>query len=106
MLRSPKGKVLREIFKHANQHDLSDWSPFELHLLFLLMSIAGMDAHAPQYKARGRKKVRWITGKPDGKDCEICRARDGKEYLINEAPPCPALIGCRCCYPPVVDISH
>lgn len=314
MLRSPKDKVLREIFKHANQHDLPDWPPFELHLLFLLMSIAGMDAHAPQYgfhgympscfpdpvkavallgergylcnampldvlwdnmttsalkdelkahglattgnkaalvsrlasalngselshllekyavwypsdlgfellysfyllferrekalidallandrdgirtaydaifecipfrpgvsigaadvhdrvnkplshvadsataseafhalcgfkpafyiidmqqpspddealarhqarleqtvqelaqyKARGRKKVRWITGKPDGKDCEICRARNGKEYLIDEAPPCPAHIGCRCCYAPVIDISH
>ncbi len=56
-----------------------------------------------RYRQNGRRKVRWITGKSDGRECAICRERDGKEYGIDAAPRLPAHPNCRCCYAPVVE---
>ena len=56
-----------------------------------------------RYRQNGRRKVRWITGKSDGRECAICRERGGKEYDIDAAPRLPAHPNCRCCYAPVVE---
>lgn len=56
-----------------------------------------------RYQQNGRRKVRWITGESDGRECSICRERDGKEYDIDAAPRLPAHPNCRCCYAPVVE---
>lgn len=46
------------------------------------------------YQAAGIKRVRWIT-KEDGKECEVCKRRNGKVYAIGKVPPKPHY-GCRC----------
>ena len=56
-----------------------------------------------RYRQNGRRKVRWITGKSDGRECAVCRERDGQEYDIDAAPRLPAHPNCRCCYAPVVE---
>lgn len=56
-----------------------------------------------RYRQNGRRKVRWITGESDGRECAVCRERDGKEYDIDAAPRLPAHPNCRCCYAPVVE---
>lgn len=56
-----------------------------------------------RYRQNGRHKVRWITGKSDGRECAVCRERDGQEYDIDAAPRLPAHPNCRCCYAPVVE---
>lgn len=56
-----------------------------------------------RYRQNGRRKVRWITGKSDGRECAVCRERDGQEYDIDAVPRLPAHPNCRCCYAPVVE---
>ena len=56
-----------------------------------------------RYRQNGRRRVRWITGESDGRECAVCRERDGKEYDIDAAPRLPAHPNCRCCYAPVVE---
>lgn len=56
-----------------------------------------------RYRQNGRRKVRWITGESDGRECTTCRERDGQEYDIDAAPRLPAHPNCRCCYAPVVE---
>ena len=56
-----------------------------------------------RYRQNGRRKVRWITGESDGRECAVCRERDGQEYDIDAAPRLPAHPNCRCCYAPVVE---
>lgn len=56
-----------------------------------------------RYRQNGRRRVCWITGESDGRECAVCRERDGKEYDIDAAPRLPAHPNCRCCYAPVVE---
>lgn len=56
-----------------------------------------------RYRQNGRRKVRWITGESDRRECAVCRERDGQEYDIDAAPRLPAHPNCRCCYAPVVE---
>ena len=62
-------------------------------------------AHVAQYKAEGTKKIIWDTGMEDGKECEICKIRANKVYLIDEAPIIPAHPRCRCLYSAIVEIG-
>lgn len=62
-------------------------------------------AHVAQYKAEGTKKIIWDTGLEDGKECEICKIRADKVYLIDEAPIIPAHPRCRCLYSAIVEIG-
>lgn len=62
-------------------------------------------AHVAQYKAEGAKKIIWDTGLEDGKECEICKIRANKVYLIDEAPIIPAHPRCRCLYSAIVEIG-
>ena len=62
-------------------------------------------AHVAQYKAEGTKKIIWDTGLEDGKECEICKIRANKVYLIDEAPIIPAHPRCRCLYSAIVEIG-
>lgn len=56
-----------------------------------------------RYRHDRRRRVRWITGESDGRECATCRDRDGQEYDIDSAPRLPAHPNCRCCYAPVVE---
>lgn len=51
------------------------------------------------YQDSGVTKVEWHTVL-DGRECEICKERDGKVYYIRSLPPKPHP-GCRCWYSPV-----
>lgn len=59
-----------------------------------------------RYRQNGRRRVRWITGESDGRECAVCRERDGQEYDIDAAPRLPAHPNCRCCYAPVVEAGE
>lgn len=51
------------------------------------------------YTAMGVKEVKWNTN-IDGRECKICRERNGKIYPIKEVPP-KAHRNCRCYLTPV-----
>lgn len=46
------------------------------------------------FQDAGVKRVRWIT-ETDGKECKVCRERNGKIYSINKVPP-KTHWRCRC----------
>ena len=50
------------------------------------------------YQDSGVTKVEWHTVL-DGRECKICKERDGKVYYIRSLPPKPHP-GCRCFYTP------
>ena len=52
------------------------------------------EATLKSFSDSGVKKVKWNTNL-DGKECKICRERDGKIYPINNVPPKPHP-NCRC----------
>ena len=51
------------------------------------------------YKMMGVDKVAWNTN-IDGRECKICRDRNGRIYKIDDVPPKPHR-GCRCRWMPV-----
>lgn len=55
-------------------------------------------AQLKAFNDAGVKKVRWNT-ELDGRECKICRDRDGKVYLIDKLPSKPHW-RCRCWFTP------
>ena len=51
------------------------------------------------YRDSGVKKVKWNTN-IDGRECKVCRERNGKIYAIDNVPP-KAHRNCRCYLTPV-----
>jgi SPP1 gp7 family putative phage head morphogenesis protein len=51
------------------------------------------------YKDAGVSKVKWNT-EIDGRECSVCRERNGKVYEIGNVPPKPHR-NCRCYLSPV-----
>ena len=51
------------------------------------------------YKLMGVERVLWHTN-IDGRECKVCRDRNGKIYDIDKVPP-KAHRGCRCRWEPV-----
>jgi SPP1 gp7 family putative phage head morphogenesis protein len=51
------------------------------------------------YKDSGVDEVEWHTN-IDGRECKVCRERNGRVYKIDEVPPKPHR-NCRCRYAPV-----
>lgn len=62
-------------------------------------------ANVQKYRQEGVKKIVWDTGLEDGNECAICQARNGKVYMIENAPIIPAHPRCRCIYSAVVEIG-
>lgn len=56
-------------------------------------------AYLAGLKASGVKKVLWHT-EIDGRECKVCRDRDGAIYDIDKVPPKPHR-NCRCYWVPV-----
>jgi SPP1 gp7 family putative phage head morphogenesis protein len=57
------------------------------------------EATLETYEMMGVEKVEWHTN-IDGRECKICRERNGKIYDIDQVPP-KAHRGCRCRWEPV-----
>jgi SPP1 gp7 family putative phage head morphogenesis protein len=51
------------------------------------------------FKDSGVEKVMWNTN-IDGRECKVCRERNGKTYSIDKVPP-KAHRNCRCYLTPV-----
>lgn len=51
------------------------------------------------YKDSGVEKVKWNTN-IDGRECKVCRERNGKVYPIDDVPP-KAHRNCRCYLTPI-----
>lgn len=51
------------------------------------------------FEMMGVEKIEWVTN-IDGKECKVCRERNGEIYPIDDVPPKPHR-NCRCQYKPV-----
>ena len=81
MFRNPNGKMLRNIFNHATLHDLSDVSPFEKGLIFLLMSIAGNSSSPDgKYGFNGAMQIHFPNA------TEAIDALRSRGYLVDPLP--------------------
>lgn len=54
-----------------------------------------------QFNKYGVAKVQWLAAK-DERTCDVCGARDGKQYPVDDHPDIPAHPQCRCILTPVV----
>ena len=71
------------------------WWTQTAHYMLDAVDTATLDA----YRDSGVEKVRWNTN-IDGRECKICRERNGKIYAISQVPP-KAHRNCRCYLTPV-----
>lgn len=60
------------------------------------------DAAKDNYAVNGVTEVEWLSSTEDGRLCEECADLNGKKYLIDSAPDCPAHPNCRCTLLPVI----
>lgn len=71
------------------------WWTQTSHYMLDTVDKATMDA----YKQSGVERVKWNTN-IDGKECSVCRERNGQIFDINNVPP-KAHRNCRCYITPV-----
>lgn len=72
------------------------WWTQTLHYMLVTVDRATLDA----FKDCGIERVRWHTN-IDGRECNVCRDRDGKTYAIDKVPP-KAHRNCRCYVTPIL----
>ncbi|KFN92164.1 phage head morphogenesis protein [Tetragenococcus muriaticus] len=53
------------------------------------------------YRENGYDKLEWVASE-DGRGCDTCHIRNGKQYSINDVPVLPAHPNCRCTMIPVI----
>lgn len=53
------------------------------------------------YHENGYDKLEWVASE-DGKGCDTCHLRNGKQYNIDDVPVLPAHPNCRCTMMPVI----
>lgn len=53
------------------------------------------------YQENGYDKLEWVASE-DGKGCDTCHLRNGKQYKIDDVPILPAHPNCRCTMIPVI----
>ncbi|MCO8291274.1 minor capsid protein [Tetragenococcus halophilus] len=53
------------------------------------------------YQENRYDKLEWVASE-DGKGCDICHLRNGKQYKIDDVPVLPAHPNCRCTMIPII----
>ena len=71
------------------------WWTQTAHYMLDAVDTATLDG----YKDSGVEKVKWNTN-IDGRECKVCRDRNGKVYSVDKVPP-KAHRNCRCYLTPV-----
>ena len=85
----------RTMYSDSLRRSANLWWTQTAHYMLDAVDKATLDG----YKDSGVEKVMWHTN-IDGRECEVCRERNGKIYAIDKVPP-KAHRNCRCYLTPV-----
>lgn len=85
----------RTLYNDSVRRSANLWWTQASHYMLESVDKATLDG----YKDAGVTKVKWNT-EIDGRECSVCRERNGKIYGIDDVPPKPHR-NCRCYLTPV-----
>lgn len=85
----------RTMYNDSLRRSANLWWTQTSHYMLDAVDVATLDG----YKDSGVERVMWNTN-IDGRECEVCRERNGKTYSIDKVPP-KAHRNCRCYLTPV-----
>ena len=85
----------RTLYNDSLRRSANLWWTQTAHYMLDAVDTATLDG----YKDSGVEKVMWNTN-IDGRECKVCRERNGKIYAIDKVPP-KAHRNCRCYITPV-----
>ena len=85
----------RTMYNDSLRRSANLWWTQTAHYMLDAVDKATLDG----YKDSGVEKVKWNTN-IDGRECKVCRERNGKIYSIGNVPP-KAHRNCRCYLTPV-----
>ena len=85
----------RTLYNDSLRRSANLWWTQTAHYMLDAVDTATLDG----YKDSGVEKVMWNTN-IDGRECKVCRERNGKTYAIDKVPP-KAHRNCRCYVTPV-----
>ena len=85
----------RQMYNDSLRRSANLWWTQTSHYMLDAVDAATLDG----YKDCGVEKVKWNTN-IDGRECSVCRERNGKVYPIGKVPP-KAHRNCRCYLTPI-----
>ena len=85
----------RTLYNDSLRRSANLWWTQTAHYMLDAVDQATLDG----YRDSGVEKVMWNTN-IDGRECKVCRERNGKTYPIDNVPP-KAHRNCRCYFTPV-----
>ena len=85
----------RPLYNDSLRRSANLWWTQTSHYMLDAVDTATLDG----YRDSGVEKVKWNTN-IDGRECSVCRERNGKIYSIDKVPP-KAHRNCRCYVTPV-----
>lgn len=94
-MMTAKEYLNRPLYNDSLRRSANLWWTQTAHYMLDAVDTATLDG----YKDSGVEKVKWNTN-IDGRECKVCRERNGKTYDIDKVPP-KAHRNCRCYVTPV-----
>ena len=94
-MMTSKEYLNRTLYNDSLRRSANLWWTQTAHYMLDAVDTATLDG----YKDSGVEKVQWHTN-IDGRECKVCRERNGKTYAIDKVPP-KAHRNCRCYITPV-----
>ncbi len=94
-MMTSKEYLNRTLYNDSLRRSANLWWTQTAHYMLDAVDTATLDG----YKDSGVEKVQWHTN-IDGRECKVCRERNGKIYDIDKVPP-KAHRNCRCRLAPV-----
>ena len=94
-MMTAKEYLNRTLYNDSLRRSANLWWTQTAHYMLDAVDTATLDG----YKDSGVEKVKWNTN-IDGRECKVCRERNGKIYPIGSVPP-KAHRNCRCYLTPV-----
>ena len=94
-MMTAKEYLNRPLYNDSLRRSANLWWTQTAHYMLDAVDTATLDG----YKDSGVEKVKWNTN-IDGRECKVCRERNGKVYPIDNVPP-KAHRNCRCYLTPV-----
>ena len=94
-MMTAKEYLNRTLYNDSIRRSANLWWTQTAHYMLDAVDTATLDG----YKDSGVERVLWHTN-IDGRECKVCRERNGKTYDIDKVPP-KAHRNCRCYITPV-----
>lgn len=94
-MMTAKEYLNRTLYNDSLRRSANLWWTQTAHYMLEAVDTATLDG----FKDSGVEKVMWNTN-IDGRECKVCRERNGKTYSIDKVPP-KAHRNCRCYLTPV-----